>query len=222
MWNLPPPPGFQGLHPDRPLTVYTRHLPHWRQEGATYFVTFRLNDSLPQSQLRELEEIRREWERQNPPPNTKEQLEQLAHETMRRVEHWLDQGMGSCRLKESAAAKVVVDALHYFDDDRYVLGCYVVMPNHVHALVRPLLCELEPLERILQSWKRHTAREINRMFGGEGPFWQGESFDRIVRDEEHLYRTIQYIGANPAKARLDPMACPMWISPNWQHLGWDF
>src|SRR4051794_6353839 len=38
MWNLPAPPGFQGLHPHKPLTVYVRHLPHWRQDGATYFV----------------------------------------------------------------------------------------------------------------------------------------------------------------------------------------
>src|SRR5258707_12522120 len=45
MWNLPPPPGFQGLHPDKPVTAYQRHLPHWRQDGATYFVTFRLADA---------------------------------------------------------------------------------------------------------------------------------------------------------------------------------
>ena len=61
MWNLPPPPGFQGLHPDKPVTVYVRHLPHWRQEGATYFVTFRLHDSLPQSKLQELDRVRHLW-----------------------------------------------------------------------------------------------------------------------------------------------------------------
>jgi hypothetical protein len=65
MWNLPPPPGFQGLHPDKPVTIYVRHLPHWRQEGATYFVTFRLQDSLPQVKLDELEQWRLEWERQH-------------------------------------------------------------------------------------------------------------------------------------------------------------
>src|SRR5438105_2182572 len=121
MWNLPPPPGFQGLHPDKPLTVYVRHLPHWRQEGATYFVTFRLSDSLPQSKLRELEDLRCEWDRMNPPPQTKVQLEQLARETTQRVEKWLDQGMGSCRLKEKKAAKLVVDAMHHFDGERYDL-----------------------------------------------------------------------------------------------------
>lgn len=51
MWNLTPPPGFQGLDPHRPLTVYYRFLLHWRQDGATYFVTFRQQDSLPRVKL---------------------------------------------------------------------------------------------------------------------------------------------------------------------------
>ena len=54
MINLETPPGFRGLHPDVPVTVYYRHLPHWRQDGATYFVTFRLDDALPQCKLDEL------------------------------------------------------------------------------------------------------------------------------------------------------------------------
>ncbi len=248
MWNLPAPPGFQGLRSDKPLTVYVRHLPHWRQEGATYFVTFRLHDSLPQSRLAELEQLRREWERQhgnvgrigNPSckeahdtmrrvdvgrignPSYKEALERLAHETMRRVEHWLDQGMGSCRLKEPAVAKIVVDALHHFDGERYQLGCYVVMPNHVHAIVRPLECDTDPLERILQSRKRQTSHEINRLLGLSGTLWQEESFDRIIRDEEHLYRVIQYIGSNPGRAGLVHGQCPLWIRPEWTQCGWRF
>src|SRR5207245_1325965 len=119
MWNLCPPPGFQGLHPDKPVTTYVRHLPHWRQEGATYFVTFRLGDALPQSKLDELEQVRRAWEQQHPFPRTDAQLEQLARESMRRVEKWLDQGMGSCRLQDPQAAKRIVDAMHHFDGQRY-------------------------------------------------------------------------------------------------------
>src|SRR5438034_6723904 len=184
MWNLAPPPGFQGLHPDKPVTVYIRHLPHWRQEGATYVVTFRLNDSLPQVKLDELKQVRRQWEQQHAvgrfcKPSgiggrfakssaNDQQLEELSHETMRRVDGWLDQGMGSCRLKEPAAANVVVEAMGHFDGERYELDAYVVMPNHVHAIVRPLLWQEEPLERILQSWKRQAAREINRLLGLEG------------------------------------------------------
>ena len=79
-WNLSPPPGFQGLCEDLPLTVYERHLPHWRQDGATYFVTFRLEDSLPQPKLRELELFKAEWERQHPPPRSADDKERLTRE----------------------------------------------------------------------------------------------------------------------------------------------
>ena len=39
MWNLPAPPGFVGFDPNKPMRFYERNLPHWRQEGATYFTT---------------------------------------------------------------------------------------------------------------------------------------------------------------------------------------
>jgi REP element-mobilizing transposase RayT len=222
MWNLPAPPGFIGLRSDEPLTVYVRHLPHWRQKGATYFVTFRLHDSLPKDKLEELAALRREWERRNPPPHSDEQLEELASDAVRRIDRWLDQGMGCCRLKDGEAARCVASAMHYFDRERYELGCYVVMPNHVHVVVRPVLCETEPLERILQSWKRFTSLEINRLSGAAGQLWQEESFDRIIRDEEHLYRVIQYVGSNPARAGLHSEQRPRWIRPEWEQLGWRF
>jgi REP element-mobilizing transposase RayT len=220
MWNLPAPPGFQGLHPDKPLRVYYRHLPHWRQDGATYFVTFRLHDSLPQAKLKQLEMLRREWEQKYPPPRSPEQWEQLTRATTRHVEFWLDQGMGSCRLKHPLARKCMAEAMHHFDADRYELDAYVIMPNHVHAILRPLSSEDDSLEKILQSWKRHTTREINRLFGLSGQCWQEESFDRIIRDEEHLYRSIQYLGWNPGNAGLSPEECPIWIRPEWEQLGW--
>jgi putative transposase len=72
MWNLAAPPGFQGLREDKDLTIYIRHLPHWRQEGATYFATFRLGDSLPQSKLRELTDWRKEWEQCHEQPRSTE------------------------------------------------------------------------------------------------------------------------------------------------------
>jgi hypothetical protein len=77
-WNLDPPPGFQGLHPDKPVTMYRRHLPHLRQAGATYFVTFRLGDSLPREMLDELSSLRADWERRHPPPRSDQQLDELC------------------------------------------------------------------------------------------------------------------------------------------------
>ena len=112
--------------------------------------------------------------------------------------------------------------LHKFDGQRYELGAYVIMPNHVHALVRPLDDHVNALERILHSWKRYAARQINIQMSRSGPLWQEESFDRIVRDEEHLYRCIRYIGSNGLKARLPPGSFRRWIRPEWESLRWRF
>ncbi len=187
-WNLPPTPGFQGLREDLPLTVYERHLPHWRQDGATYFVTFRLEDSLPHSKLRELELFKAEWKRQHPPPRSRDGQEELTRQVMRRVEAWLDQGMGSCVLRSGDVSETMVKAIHRGDGVAHEVGCYVVMPNHVHAILRPLTPRTLPLESVLQRWKGGASVEINRHLQRCGPLWHQESFDRILRDEEHLWR----------------------------------
>jgi putative transposase len=121
MWNLEPPPGFQGLRDDLPLKVYVRHLPHWRQEGATYFVTFRLCDSLPQSKLHELDRLRADWARHNPMPRSSETFENLCRVLSERVERWLDEGMGTCVLKQPELATFVTQPMHHFDLSRYEL-----------------------------------------------------------------------------------------------------
>lgn len=72
------------------------------------------------------------------------------------------------------------------------------MPNHVHAVIRPL--EKKKLEKIFQSIKSYSSRRIR----GEGTVWQEESYDTIIRDEEHFFRALDYIRANPKKANLRP------------------
>ena len=221
-WSLPAPPGFQGLRDDLPLTVYTQHLPHWRQDGATYFVTFRLLDSLPQAKLHELEAFRAEWQRRHPPPHSRESEDDLTREVMRRVEAWLDQGMGSCILRLAEPSALLIDVIHSTDGSVCELDCYVVMPNHVHAILRPLTPNTFPLEKVLQRWKGGSAHDINRLLHQSGTLWQPEGFDRTIRDERHLYQAIQYIGRNPRQAGLSPADTRLWIRPAWVQLGWNF
>jgi hypothetical protein len=225
-WNLDPPPGSQGLHSDKPVTVYRRHLPHWRQEGATYFVTFWLADALPQSKLRELDALKREWEKKLANADDQSLLNgqwaAYSRLVMQQVESWLDQGMGDCWLRQPTFAQIVAESLHYFDGVQYELGCYVVMPNHVHTVLRPLSPTEWPLEKILQSRKRHTSHEIQMLLGRRTALWQDESFDRIVRDAEHLYRCVQYVGSNARRAGLPTGVCLRWIRPEWERLGWRF
>jgi putative transposase len=130
--------------------------------------------------------------------------------------------MDSCVLNELSLAAFVTEAMHHFDGEHYELDSYVVMPNHVHVLIRPTVCEAHPLERIVGSWKQFSARRIGEVTAEGGNLWQDEGFDRIIRDEEHLYRALQYIGRNPAKAGLARGACPLWVRPEWEALGWKF
>jgi REP element-mobilizing transposase RayT len=181
--------------------IYERNLPHWRQSGATYYVTFRLADSMPQEKLRELTLEQGEWRKRHPEPRSPSVVAEYHRLFSEKVEQWLDAGAGSCVLREPDAAKIVADTLKHFDGQRYRLGEWVVMPNHVHLLVTPL--PQHELSDILHSWKSFTANKINERFHRTGTLWQHESYDHIVRDDDELHRIEQYIRDNPAKACID-------------------
>lgn len=221
-WNLDAPQGFQGLRDDLPLRCYIQLLPHWRQEGATYFVTFRLNDALPAEKLRQLHRWKEKWERlleTNPETHPTDEMQRMIDQ---KIEDWLDQGTGSCVLKSKDTRVLLVTELLADRGTNYELGCFVTMPNHVHAIVRPMGSDDQELEDILRLWKGRSARTINKHLGISGPLWQRESYDRIIRDEEHLWRILQYIGRNPAKANLPTDHFDLWINPEWAKLGWNF
>ena len=191
---------FRGFNEFADVDVSRRHLPHWEQEDATYFVTFRLTDSLPVEKLADLEEERALWVTAHREPWSDADKRDYYNRFSRRIEEWLDAGHGSCLLREPRAAEIVANALKHFDGERYDLGAWVVMPNHVHVIVKPR--PGHQLSEILHSWKRFTAREINRLRGSEGQLWQHESYDHIVRGEESLHRIREYIERNPVSAGL--------------------
>ena len=186
------------FNPNLPLDIRERNLPHWQQEGTTYFVTFRLADSLPKKKLEQWINEREAWLKTHNEPYSQDELEEYAQLFNERINNWMDAGEGSCILAEPHNAKIVADALAHFNRDRYDLGEWVVMPNHVHVLITPH--KKHSLEDILQSWKSFTAHEINKQTGSSGQVWQHESYDHIVRTPEQLYHFEQYIHDNPSKA----------------------
>jgi len=220
MFNLPPPPGFRGFDPNRPVTVYYRHLPHWRQEDATYFVTFRLADSLPQQKLQFIKRLRQAWERTHPAPRSEQEWEEHARDVIRYSEAWLDEGHGACYFREQRWADDMRERLHHFDGQRYQLSCSVIMPNHCHLVIRPFVGY--ELEDLVGAMKSIVAKHINAATGHIGEVWQQECYDRIIRDEEHLYRVVQYVGRNPDYAALPLDQWNRWIAPDWQVAGWNF
>lgn len=220
MFNRSAPPNFRGLHPDLPIRVYYRNLPHWRQLGATYFVTFRLADALPQSKVRLMQRLQAEWERANPLPRTDQQWEKYVRQIVTRGDAWLDEGYGACLLQRASCAAHLEETLMHFQDERYFVSCWTVMPNHCHLLICPN--DGWELEDILKGIKGVAARRINATLSRQGSLWQEESYDRIVRDEEHLWRCVQYIGRNPQQAGLPPNHWRCWIDPRWEQAGWRF
>jgi type I restriction enzyme R subunit len=189
---------FHAFDPSDPIGHLSGNLPHWRQEGVTYFVTFRTADSLPQERLQEWLEERRQWLLDNPEPHSEAQCHDYWERFSVRLQYWLDQGHGECMLRRIEFRLVVENAMRYFDGDRYNLDEFVVMPNHAHALVTPLGAHL--LSLILRSWKSYTAKKINASLGRSGAFWQKESFDHIVRSAASLEKFRQYIRDNPKDA----------------------
>ena len=197
-----PAPPFTPFDPDAPLAIYGRQLPHWRQDGATYFVTFRLADAMPQEKLKLWLRERAQWLEEHPEPHTPAEQEEYHRQFTDRLQEWMDAGYGKCLLREPKLSKLVEDAFHFFDGERYLLGTYVMMPNHVHVLVRPI--EGHTLSEILHSWKSFTSNKINEALDQHGTVWLDESFDCLVRNEAQLEKYAAYIRENPAKAGLKP------------------
>lgn len=202
---------FQFFNPAEKVTVTRGHLPHWDQQGATYFITWRTADSIPKDVWQRWRADRDTWlEAHQIDPTAKDwrmRVEELAddeRQDFRRfakaLEDELDEGHGQCVLKRSDLAGIVSDALRFFDGDRYVLGDYVVMPNHVHLLVGGMA--RNAMLKQVESWKKWSAIKINEALGTSGRFWQDESFDHLVRSEASFMKFRQYIEANPRRAKL--------------------
>jgi REP element-mobilizing transposase RayT len=188
------------------------HLPHWESEAATYFVTFRLADSLPLEILRNIlfarEDIPATAAHMGRGISVSEQ-KRLLNLHCRHIEKYLDTSAGACFLKNDIVAKVVADSLRHFDGARYRLFAWCVMPNHVHVVFQ-VLAEYT-LPGIMHSWKSFSAKEANKILSRSGEFWQREYYDHLIRDEADFQRAVQYVLDNPKKAGIENWE---WVWPN--------
>ena len=104
-------------------------------------------------------------------------------------------------LIEPRIASICAEALLHGDQVRraYDLFAWVVMPNHVHVVMDPLI----PLSEIMRWLKTATANRANRLIGKTGaPFWQREYYDRWIRSEKELSSVIAYLEDNPVRSGL--------------------
>jgi REP element-mobilizing transposase RayT len=167
------------------------YLPHWEETNRTYFVTFRLHDSLPAEVLAR---IRDTSDHQNLHNQQTQKRFSVA------LERSLHEGHGACYMIKPAIATLVALALKQFDGQRYHLSAWCVMPNHVHVVLRPFVrWKLPP---IIHSWKSFTAKHANGLLGRSGSFWQREYYDHLVRNDAEYLRVVRYVVNNPMKAGL--------------------
>jgi REP element-mobilizing transposase RayT len=159
-----------------------RRLPHWVPDNAFVFVTWRLAGTLPHSIL----------ERKQGSPG----------ERFAAADRELDRSVcGPLWLKDERVAQTIVEALYYGAQVKawYELHAWVVMPNHVHVIWKPIVS----MSRILHWLKSVTAKRAKRILGLDvKAFWQDESYDHWIRSDKELSKLIRYVELNPVKAGL--------------------
>lgn len=197
-----------------PESSYRRHLPHFDARDRNVFVTWNLKGALPAEAIRRLREERERVARLCAPtsgckpdlparprsnaavadPKEQSLLLEHARRLFRISEDFLDRAdHGPRHLSDSANAGIVREALIEGANRWYLLYAFVVMPNHVHALLRPFVA----LHRVTKEIKRKTAKAINARLGTVGrPFWQDESFDHFPRDTAAFSRIFSYTERN--------------------------
>jgi REP element-mobilizing transposase RayT len=173
-----------------------KYLPHVRRPGAVYFVTMRTADSMPAAVLGAWAEQRELWLTQHPLPHDQNTRGEFSRLFTRRMHRLLDESHGRCPFRDPSARAVIETVLRNRDSVDYALDWYVIMPNHVHALVSPK-GDME-LSDVGSTWKAVTAHRLNKLLNRRGEFWQQESWDHAVRRPEHLERYRRYVAENPA------------------------
>lgn len=193
-WIPPPKSNREKIQPSDPRWHTRGYLPHFEAGEIPQHITFHLADSLPKDAILRLEN-----------ELTFQAGKERGLEKQERLNDWLDAGHGACLLRHPAFAEIAQNTLKSLHLQRYRLLAWVVMPNHVHVLFKPLAGW--SVADTVGFWKKFSARKIcewQRSHGGEpaSPVWQREYWDRYMRDSVHVARTVDYIHQNPVQAGL--------------------
>ncbi len=201
-------------------THYRNRLPHIAPIGATFFVTFRLVDALPQSVVltlkaaleSEISRLKKEF-----PNDYIQRIPDVRKRNFGKYDQQLDtQPYGACYLKQPEIAGIVAAKMIEYDGTLYDLQTYCIMPNHVHVLFsmatqlvdnQDIWLEEKPgdyvqLDEVMQLIKGGSSFVVNRKLGRNGKLWFKDSYDHYVRNEKEWLNIASYILQNPVKARL--------------------
>lgn len=168
---------------------YYRKLPHWQPPESTFFITYRLADSVPSSAF---DQLKLRYARKEISRETYFKLVEAILENRKDGPHWM---------KNPEIAKIILDSLIFNHGKLYKLLAACVMSNHVHVVLQTLPGS-PLLHKILQHHKRYTAVQCNKVLKRYGQFWEEESYDALIRDFNHLINSVRYTLTNPIKAGL--------------------
>jgi putative transposase len=201
--------------------ITRRNLPHWYVPGAMHFVTFRLAETLPREVIDNLNHRKEDLLRRRPSGDDSacEHRLRVHKQVFAAYDSYLDNHRDIVWLSDPRIAALVRHSLYHLHDEKYALLAFTIMPNHVHLLILPHETESSwydaedyeigesadpkgPLASIMHSLKSYTAHEANKILRRNGTFWQHESYDHWVRDEDELERIVDYINGNPVKVGL--------------------
>ncbi len=189
------------LDGSKEIQTHGHKIPHWQQGEVMQFVTSRLGDAMPAGKLAIWKQERDIWLKHHPEPWDDNTQRRYHRRFTDQLEKWLDQGAGSCLLKEEKNRQFLEQTLMHDHGNRVDYYAWVIMPNHVHLLFKPLV----PLPQLIKSWKGVSARKI-----GQGGIWQRNYRDTLIRDASHFANAVRYIRRNPKN--LPPESFTLWES----------
>jgi len=188
-------------------TFYKRNLPHFQIEDSVLFITYRLAFSLPRNILEVLQEKRELIDKkliQIKSAERKRERDIYNKFLFKIADEFLDKfNQEPLWLKNTKIAKIILDSLLYNNLKYYELHFCMIMPNHVHLVLKPLKKtnrQYYSISKIMKEHKSYTAVAANKILKRNGQFWQHESYDHIIRDDDEYYRIKNYVLNNPVKA----------------------
>jgi putative transposase len=183
---------------------YWRKLPHYQPNDSVLFITFRSKEVLPLAFIKKLNAYKVEKAKLT---KARSDYQNVKH---KKIFDFYDSLLAKYPLKNNILTKpeiaqIITNVFHEFNKEFYDLFCFTIMPNHVHLLLRIKKRdngEYHEMQFIIKKVKSVIAREVNKILGKSGSFWQREYFDYCARSEKEIMTITNYILMNPVKAGL--------------------
>ena len=101
-------------------------------------------------------------------------------------------------LTKNGVPEIIFDTFEWLEtNERIKWYCIMIMPDHLHTVIQ--LRAQHTLPSIMHTFKRFTAREINKLLKQKGAFWQEGYHDWGIRGDDALNKMIRYCYENPVR-----------------------